>query len=69
MANENCCRGSSEGSGSGNNGINISQINTVPRLHSVANNRDNWHDKETRFKWQMDKNDRQAALAKCGVYN
>jgi len=45
------------------------QINTVSRLRSVANNRDNWHDKEVRFNWQMDKNVRQAALAKCGVYN
>ena len=45
------------------------QTNTVPRLRSVANNRDNWYVKERRFKWQMDKNDRQAALAKCGVYN
>jgi len=45
------------------------QTNTVSRLRSVANNRDNWHVKERRFKWQMDKNVRQAALAKCGVYN
>ena len=43
------------------------QINAVPRLRSVANNRDNWYVKERRFKWQMDKNDRQAALAKCGI--
>jgi len=45
------------------------QTNTVPRLRSVANNRDNWYVKERRFKWQMDKNDRQAALAKCGINN
>ena len=44
------------------------QINTVPRLQALANNRDNWHDKETRFKWQMDNNVRQAALAKCEVH-
>ena len=43
------------------------RINPVPRLRTAARNRANWHNKEMRFKWKMDKRVRQEALSKCGV--
>ena len=45
------------------------RINLVPRLRSVAHNRNNCHRKETSLKWQMGISVRQATLSKCGVYN
>jgi len=47
----------------------MGRINLVPRLRSVAHNRNNWHRQETSFKWQMDSSVRQAALSKCGACN
>ena len=43
------------------------RVNQVPRLRSVANNRNDWHRKECRFNWTMDNQVRQDALTKCGV--
>ena len=43
------------------------RVNPVQRLRSVARNRNNWHSKETQFKWKMDDRVRQDALSKCGV--
>ena len=45
------------------------RINPVPRLRTTAHNRENWHNKEVRFKWKMDNRVRQEALSKCGVNN
>ena len=46
---------------------NNGRTNIVPRLRSAARIKQNWHNKESKFVWEMDDNVRQEALSKCGV--
>ena len=43
------------------------EMKEASRLRTAARNRENWHNKEMRFKWKMDNRVRQEALSKCGV--
>jgi len=43
------------------------RTNIVPKLRSAARMKENWHNKESKFVWEMDVNVRLEALSKCGV--